>query len=889
MKTKILSSLVFLAFISGSLVSCSNNRRRSRTESQQNISGSGHEEDSIDIASAENQPAIRRRSNSRGSSHQANISTGMQELETQTEEESIVSVPRYQPAILRRTRSRGRHGGSRRGSRQQPGLGPQETEAQQDQFDQPTLPLNILDTHLTGSVPSGLFISPATPHPQIAESQSSYQIQRETSSAEEGSEATRLEIVAASSENVPVSSQDSSIEDIPLTQPDPPRRNYPFDGLQIRSVVERREAIDGGPLSRQISRFPMYDALARRFGESAFSESVFGDADDINEDSNHLEAPNLSISAISFPRFVPTTFSNSASSDSDFSEISHRSRSDINRHHFTDFPAFTNHRSRDPQLEPSRRRRHLNFSQNRAVQNREVPVPELSPSFPFDVTDELLMPFVSELARTRPTGVHSPSLPLFCARAQYISEATGEVLYASLPLTFSRNVSEFVDDSDSDESSEDEIKVDSTEKDDPVEQAKLRQNEQSTSTSQSTSVSTPVAQNTNPFVTPKRVRNSRNTCPDAPRCFPIIDGNSYQDAQGDSLLIHDDDFEMDLCGANESGLSKSNNSGCARAERKFQEHMQTVHKAALRHTEFAIQEILFDTIEDLESSVPLNTEHLRAFEVDFDIFLKLVMNCPQKYLLPALALSLQYDEDFPKFLALFYKGKTAHYYGLYSSSFFQSVVLSFILNMPRISNSAHQFFSSPKNSVIVFADFRTHPHFYGKFSLNILASTLSKYEPIQMDYSSNLLRSWLLEFNYADFIDELWRDNYFSTQHFEIISKARKLFSSETKFNLAQYKLFKSVLASANYEPYYTFGIIHQKNQIRSVLNAALSQEDLEIVRVLFWNFNLEKKSVKILHIQHPKQTRSVHVTKINRLLCLVRIFDDGFRFSVLLPFSNKF
>ena len=59
MKTKILSSLVFLAFISGSLVSCSNNRRRSRTESQQNISGSGHEEDSIDIASAENQPAIR--------------------------------------------------------------------------------------------------------------------------------------------------------------------------------------------------------------------------------------------------------------------------------------------------------------------------------------------------------------------------------------------------------------------------------------------------------------------------------------------------------------------------------------------------------------------------------------------------------------------------------------------------------------------------------------------------------------------------------------------------------------------------------------------------------------------------------------------------------------
>ena len=837
MKTKILSSLVFLAFISGSLVSCSNNRRRSRTESQQNISGSGHEEDSIDIASAENQPAIRRRSNSRGSSHQANISTGMQELETQTEEESIVSVPRYQPAILRRTRSRGRHGGSRRGSRQQPGLGPQETEAQQDQFDQPTLPLNILDTHLTGSVPSGLFISPATPHPQIAESQSSYQIQRETSSAEEGSEATRLEIVAASSENVPVSSQDSSIEDIPLTQPDPPRWNYLFDGPQIRSVLsslEMREgeAIDGGPLPEiQTSRASIYDALARRFGES-----VFGNANYIND---QLEAP-----AISFPRFVPSTLSNSTSSGIAGISLPQSSLS----------------------ISSSTSERHELFGT------------EASTPFPFDVTDDLLMPFVSELACIRSEASCLPNY-----YAEYTSEATGEVFYASLPLAFNQDISEFefVYDSGSDEASEDKD-VKSTENDDTFDQATLRQNEQSTSTSQSTPISTPVAQN--PFVTPEKMRNSRNVCPDTPRCAPIRSDNLFQDAQGD-----DDGFEMDLCGANESGFSKSNNSGCARAERKFQEHMQTVHTVALRHTEFAIQEILFDTIEDLESSVPLNTEHLRAFEVDFDIFLKLVMNCPQKYLLPALALSLQYDEDFPKFLALFYKGKTAHYYGLYSSSFFQSVVLSFILNMPRISNSAHQFFSSPKNSVIVFADFRTHPHFYGKFSLNILASTLSKYEPIQMDYSSNLLRSWLLEFNYADFIDELWRDNYFSTQHFEIISKARKLFSSETKFNLAQYKLFKSVLASANYEPYYTFGIIHQKNQIRSVLNAALSQEDLEIVRVLFWNFNLEKKSVKILHIQHPKQTRSVHVTKINRLLCLVRIFDDGFRFSVLLPFSNKF
>ena len=139
MKTKILS-LVLLAFISGPLGSCSNTRRRSRsnadTDARQSISGSGQE---VNIGSAENQPVIRRRSNSRGGSHQSNITIGAQEMETQPEEDSVNPVTQNQPAILGRSSLLGSQGG---GYSQQPNipLGLQETESHQDQIHSESTP-----------------------------------------------------------------------------------------------------------------------------------------------------------------------------------------------------------------------------------------------------------------------------------------------------------------------------------------------------------------------------------------------------------------------------------------------------------------------------------------------------------------------------------------------------------------------------------------------------------------------------------------------------------------------------------------------------------------------------------------------------------------------------
>ena len=332
---------------------------------------------------------------------------------------------------------------------------------------------------------------------------------------------------------------------------------------------------------------------------------------------------------------------------------------------------------------------------------------------------------------------------------------------------------------------------------------------------------------------------------------------------------------------------------CEVAESIFAQEVSHLNENLQRHTSFPDQEILIELLPEFFKSSRLDDRHLRAFELDFEIFFKLLAKCPRKYFFPSLALSLQYDEDFPKFLSIFFSLK--HFFMKGFPDEYQNLFIETVLNMKIISNSAFEFFSSDKNGIFFFSDFSTFPCYYGKFSPHKVAEIVSSYKTLyldqsEMEYSGNPLRQFLLNFDYFTLIDSFHIYENFSKSNFTSIFRLKNLFKREEDFNISVYKLFKY---SNDKTHFYTSFLLSQ-NAIDIVLKEALKHEDFSIVETLFLKFELESN---VGSVQHRKLNRlgglslpvSINIKKINKSFCLVKLtVKKGIKqsFSLILPLN---
>ena len=325
-----------------------------------------------------------------------------------------------------------------------------------------------------------------------------------------------------------------------------------------------------------------------------------------------------------------------------------------------------------------------------------------------------------------------------------------------------------------------------------------------------------------------------------------------------------------------SPIRTKNSNSCTEAEAEliFAEKVSRLTEVANRRVNFPDQDILFERVSYFSSSKPLESTHLLAFEFEFGIFYDLVMKCPKKYFLPALALSLQQDEDFPKFLKIFY-GITEKDWLLKE---YQEILIEIILNMKRVSNSAYEFFSNSRNAVFVFYDFYSYPLYYGKFAHHIVANMISKYkksDSLEDDYTNNNLRQFILNFDYYQIIESLHNDAQFARNNLKCIFSVRNMFRDSEQFDTSIYKLFKYVHDGTKTKV-YTNLLLHN-DKVKKVLEIALKNEDFPVVQILFKAFKLESKNLEIyayklqrLSIFCPHLV--VNVKKINDRFCIVEI-----------------
>jgi hypothetical protein len=311
-----------------------------------------------------------------------------------------------------------------------------------------------------------------------------------------------------------------------------------------------------------------------------------------------------------------------------------------------------------------------------------------------------------------------------------------------------------------------------------------------------------------------------------------------------------------------------------------------------RHVSFPDQDLIFQLIPEFDKPSHLDNSHLRAFELNFPIFYKLVSKCPRKYFLPSLALSLQYDEDFSKFLKIFL-GIQRHFGYLNGCpDEFQAFFLQLFLNMKTVSKSAFEFFSNSKNSLFFFSDFSTFPSIYGKFSPDKVAEVLSNYKGASNyneleEFPGNSLRQFILDFDYCNSIESFHIHPNFSKYHFPTVFYLKNLFNSEHEFDLSVYRLFKF----SYYSSQYFMKVLFNNFMVKKVLKFALKEEDFGIVETLFMNFELE------LNTNQPAFRRlnrskipnvTVNVTKISKSFCMVKLtFKKGNHtrlFDLILP-----
>lgn len=313
--------------------------------------------------------------------------------------------------------------------------------------------------------------------------------------------------------------------------------------------------------------------------------------------------------------------------------------------------------------------------------------------------------------------------------------------------------------------------------------------------------------------------------------------------------------------------------------------------AAQIHIDFPFQGEIIKSIKELELFTrleSLESEHLRAFEVRFDLFLRLVQKCPSRFFGPALALSLQYDQDFPKFLQLFYGVKDLWGYPRHSEVNLQKMIIILGLQMPVLSNAAFKFLTSTKNAAFFLPHNQSHPHYIGKFAHHLLALNLADYLKENFDarnthFQANPLRSWILDFDYLAEINLHYKDRQFSELNLSVLYYVPLTFRNEREYPTALYKLIKTVISF----DVSCLRTVQKTKQVRLLLSEASRQEDLFMIKSLFKNFDLESPLDHGVENRSQFSTVTVAVNRVNDGFCSVKLtFDGRHKLTLLLPLN---
>jgi hypothetical protein len=336
-------------------------------------------------------------------------------------------------------------------------------------------------------------------------------------------------------------------------------------------------------------------------------------------------------------------------------------------------------------------------------------------------------------------------------------------------------------------------------------------------------------------------------------------------------------------------LSKSMQYGlkkCDYAQTRFEAAMSAVSTPAVVHKSFEAQKMLKAKVFAYSNSSNLNEEHLRGFEVNFDAFFDLVAHCPQKYSAPALALALQYDQDFDKFLTLFYKIPNSSNF-----IFMEEMLLQFLLHMPMISNVATDFFLSSKNYVFFFGSITSSHNGIGKFSFSKLIHAVSDYRRESTDnttdFSKNHIRSLLLSFDIFEYAKTfIFTNPTFAVESFLDITKCECAFKSEEEYHLACYSLLVCLKSGSSLGEHI---IRNLSGLAKPIVKLALQMKDIPMLEFFFKHFELESKNelvcIRSNHSTQHTKVRVRHISPTSKYL-IIEIFNDNTRntISLILP-----
>lgn len=192
-----------------------------------------------------------------------------------------------------------------------------------------------------------------------------------------------------------------------------------------------------------------------------------------------------------------------------------------------------------------------------------------------------------------------------------------------------------------------------------------------------------------------------------------------------------------------------------------------------------------------------------------------------------------------------------------------------------------------------FSTFQSDPFYYGKFSMNTLASAISEQltsQPVNQDeiYQNNPMRNWLLNFNYFEFINANYKSLKFAETNLVAIMSSISIFQTESEYFASVYKVFMTLSATENRQ--YWIDLIYRNNKIRVLFREAFRNGNSDLIRDLFLSFRLERNE------RYPLEKRTVSLEEISfsitptaphNSLCIIRITESSYKVSLILPFNQ--
>lgn len=320
-------------------------------------------------------------------------------------------------------------------------------------------------------------------------------------------------------------------------------------------------------------------------------------------------------------------------------------------------------------------------------------------------------------------------------------------------------------------------------------------------------------------------------------------------------------------------------------ESNFDDLIDLIAEEPRNRVNFKGQHILLSRMKDfLEDSVPLTANHLKAFEFNFPLFYQLVCAQPQKYFFPALIVSLEYDQDFTKFLKLWYGVKDS--YDQSVSFSYQQILINIFLNVPRVSTAAFEFFSSSKNTMFFFDFSGPDSVFYGKFSVFYVAGELSEHlQKYPNDQEiQNLMKTWLLKFNYLKFINENLDNLEFSKINIYPLLLARNLFRTEIEYKSSLFNVFVVLDDDQKLDKAF---LLLKHGKLRILLDEALKRRNFKTVKLLFSIFSLESSEDQVRGRDSSIDLSDIVIRELNNSFCSIKIRTSN-SITVILPIINE-